>query len=247
MKITLLLLLVAATTCSAKRRRLVKVQSNATVSNLRKAALRSSDRDSDGCVCGCECSGLTAFQCNCLCECNDPAMIEKKQKEAAKVEESRRNLQAQQGASESDVAKERQAFFQRMMQSQGFSMMPCDKGDYEGECTTTHGCREIYNGANDCKNSEGGVCYCGDEPCGCSQDPVTRCQDQFKGECTTTSGCQELYGGADDCDNNKYVKIFRQKASTHNFLGLVAFVFVVARLVDAFHPLPNQPMLRHLK
>ena len=129
-------------------------------------------------------------------------MIETKQEEAAKAEESRRNLQAQKEAGESDVAKERQAFFQRMMQSQGFSMMPCDKTEFEGECRTTSGCQLIYDGAEDCKNSEGGVCFCaGDEPCGCTQDPVDLCQNQFLGECTNTRGCQEIYADADDCDN----------------------------------------------
>lgn len=34
-----------------------------------------------------------------------------------------------------------------------------------GECSTTAQCRGLYDGATDCANSEGGVCYCGDNYC----------------------------------------------------------------------------------
>lgn len=41
-----------------------------------------------------------------------------------------------------------------------------------GECTTTSQCKLIYGGeANDCKNSLGGVCYCGSTPCSDSTSP----------------------------------------------------------------------------
>ena len=34
-----------------------------------------------------------------------------------------------------------------------------------GECRLTADCQAIYSGATDCRNSEGGVCYCGNERC----------------------------------------------------------------------------------
>ncbi len=39
-----------------------------------------------------------------------------------------------------------------------------------GECTTTSQCQGMYDGATDCRNSEGGVCYCGSTICA---DPYT--------------------------------------------------------------------------
>jgi cytochrome c553 len=33
------------------------------------------------------------------------------------------------------------------------------------ECTTTASCQQKYSGATDCKNTEGGVCYCGTSAC----------------------------------------------------------------------------------
>ena len=35
----------------------------------------------------------------------------------------------------------------------------------KGECTSTTQCKQLYDGATDCKNSEGGVCYCGNDVC----------------------------------------------------------------------------------
>lgn len=35
----------------------------------------------------------------------------------------------------------------------------------QGECSSTTQCKQLYDGATDCKNSAGGVCYCGTEVC----------------------------------------------------------------------------------
>ena len=44
----------------------------------------------------------------------------------------------------------------------------CGVQDFQGECTTTLGCQNKYASAFDCKNSEGGVCFCtGNVVCGC--------------------------------------------------------------------------------
>lgn len=44
----------------------------------------------------------------------------------------------------------------------------CSQKDFQGECITTGFCESIYATAEDCKISEGGVCYCArDEVCGC--------------------------------------------------------------------------------
>jgi len=37
--------------------------------------------------------------------------------------------------------------------------------DPTGECSSTVGCRELYDAATDCSNAQGGVCLCGDELC----------------------------------------------------------------------------------
>lgn len=78
----------------------------------------------------------------------------------------------------------------------------CDEDGFQGECTTVAMCRELYPGADDCNNSDGGVCFCGDIPCGCCSNKV--CEedtDRFEGECVTTLSCRELYPGADNCNN----------------------------------------------
>ena len=35
----------------------------------------------------------------------------------------------------------------------------------KGECSTTAQCRQLYDGATDCNNGAGGVCYCGNDQC----------------------------------------------------------------------------------
>ena len=104
----------------------------------------------------------------------------------------------------------------------------CGKWDHQLECSTTGGCKSMYAGAYDCKNSEGGVCYCGDNKvCGCTEPridttttttgsegtgsggttPAGTCgNDDFKDECSSTSACRSMYGhlnSADyDCKNS---------------------------------------------
>ena len=52
----------------------------------------------------------------------------------------------------------------------------CTKDDFQGECGYTSQCKNnLYPGmgAYDCKNSEGGVCYCGNNQiCGCLSNPT---------------------------------------------------------------------------
>jgi hypothetical protein len=48
-----------------------------------------------------------------------------------------------------------------------------DPIDPTGECNTTVGCSQLYEGATDCSNSGGGVCMCGDERCAETQAPTT--------------------------------------------------------------------------
>ena len=99
----------------------------------------------------------------------------------------------------------------------------CGVADHQGECTTTGQCQGIYADAYDCKNSEGGVCFCGNNKvCGCSHNnnnnsptppmpmpspsspPAGSCGVQdHQGECTTTGQCQGLYAGAYDCKNSE--------------------------------------------
>jgi hypothetical protein len=47
----------------------------------------------------------------------------------------------------------------------------CDADSFLRECKTTSGCKRLYPTAYDCKNSKGGICYCGagdpGEICGC--------------------------------------------------------------------------------
>lgn len=47
------------------------------------------------------------------------------------------------------------------------SEMGCDSEDFQGQCVDTVGCQGLYSGATDCRNSLGGVCFCGSEVCGC--------------------------------------------------------------------------------
>ena len=99
---------------------------------------------------------------------------------------------------------------------------PCGVQDFQGQCTTTTQCQSIYEDAFDCKNSEGGVCFClDDQVCGClnGSEPTTPASgpegstfapvpascgvQDFQGECTTTTGCQSLYDTAFDCKNSE--------------------------------------------
>ncbi|MEN9581121.1 MAG: hypothetical protein RJA70_4130 [Pseudomonadota bacterium] len=44
----------------------------------------------------------------------------------------------------------------------------CGPANFQGQCTTDSQCGTLYAGSNDCRSSEGGVCYCGTSVCGCS-------------------------------------------------------------------------------
>mmetsp|Transcript_14999 Transcript_14999/g.24808 ORF Transcript_14999/g.24808 Transcript_14999/m.24808 type:complete len:295 (-) Transcript_14999:417-1301(-) len=109
----------------------------------------------------------------------------------------------------------------------------CGVGDHQGECTSTGQCQNMYSGAYDCKNSEGGVCFCGNnEVCGCigstptppvptnpaptnpaptNPAPVPAPPTNtgscgvaaHQGECTTTGQCKNMYSSAYDCKNSE--------------------------------------------
>jgi len=103
---------------------------------------------------------------------------------------------------------------------------PCHCGvdDYQGECNTTSQCKGMYADAFDCKNSEGGVCFCGNNNvCGCVTSnpptppapapsapvpspptPPTTCGVQsYQNECKFTSQCKDMYETAYDCKNSE--------------------------------------------
>ena len=97
----------------------------------------------------------------------------------------------------------------------------CSKDDFKGECSGTWQCKNnLYKdqGATDCSNSNGGVCFCGSEVCGCKSSPTPKpspaptpdtggscTKDDFKGECSSTSQCKNDYQnlGAYDCKNSQ--------------------------------------------
>lgn len=49
--------------------------------------------------------------------------------------------------------------------SQSAGMPLVEQPSTAGECRTTTQCRELYDGATDCDNGAGGICYCGDDIC----------------------------------------------------------------------------------
>ena len=99
----------------------------------------------------------------------------------------------------------------------------CGKNDFQSECSSTSFCQNKYPGLNafDCKNSEGGVCYCGsnNQVCGCLTPPATpstttttttttqgTCDRwNHQSECTSTSQCRNMYAGKNpyDCKNSQ--------------------------------------------
>lgn len=106
----------------------------------------------------------------------------------------------------------------------------CGKDLFQGQCSTTSQCKQMYASAYDCKNNEGGVCYCAiGSVCGClavidnptsapvvSPAPValstpapasmpTTCGKQdFLGECAFTYQCKSQYGpNSYDCKNSE--------------------------------------------
>jgi len=88
------------------------------------------------------------------------------------------------------------------------SASTCGGDDFQGECRTTNQCKGMYTNAFDCRNNEGGVCYCGDGVvCGCLEDedpsPPPSCGlEDFQRECTSTNQCKMMYSDAFDCWNN---------------------------------------------
>jgi hypothetical protein len=64
-----------------------------------------------------------------------------------------------------------------------------------GECSSTAGCQQLYDGATDCRNSEGGVCYCGNAVCGLEDEPPA-IEGPFN-QCAETSDCESAYPGND--------------------------------------------------
>ena len=69
-----------------------------------------------------------------------------------------------------------------------------------GECTKTSECKQMYSGATDCKNSAGGVCYCGGSVCvngepepPVGQTPQPPSPDGPLNQCTSTADCEAAY------------------------------------------------------
>lgn len=73
----------------------------------------------------------------------------------------------------------------------------------QNECFYSFECKNMYPTATDCKNSEGGVCFCGDDSnkvCGCLGPAICSVQD-LKQECSYTRKCKNMYPRATDCAN----------------------------------------------
>lgn len=79
-----------------------------------------------------------------------------------------------------------------------------------GECGNTTQCKQMYNGATDCKNSAGGVCYCGNEVCA-----------QLGGNGGDNSGVQFGINGTQAADEVKRFATYLTTQSNGSFSDLL--------------------------
>jgi|GEM_PF-6271487 len=74
-----------------------------------------------------------------------------------------------------------------------------------GECSSTAECQQLYESATDCKNSEGGVCYCGSALCASASEPPG--SDGPLGQCSETSDRQVAYPSLQGCLSSQLAEL----------------------------------------